>query len=379
MMNRHISSASSLLRRIWSRITSMPDQFEIDGLKRIQTNSPSIRSSTTTRFPIKPARFNNGSQAVIIHSSQPPAEANELFFAALKDLLIDRKRERRNKLTRSLLTFTMVLGPLIGYGVFIAIHTGFFTISKPPTVAIVRIEGEMSDGANASGDKVVPVIRKVCDDESVKAIVLAIDSPGGAPLEAERIYSAVETCRAKTKKPIVAVIHNLGASAAYMVALHADTIYAGKYSLVGSIGAIMSGWDAHDAVGRVGLAQRAFASGELKSMMNPWQKMSPAAEAKAQSLVNEMGAAFKLELESQRGSRLQGHVDYTAGGVWNGIEAKKIGLVDEVATIDNVVAEKWPDLVVKDYGPGTTGFPFVATTASFLRNVLTELSVPQVR
>ena len=141
----------------------------------------------------------------------------------------------------------------------------------------------------------------------------------------------------------------------------------------------MSGWDAHDAVSRVGLSQRAFASGELKSMMNPWQKMSPAATAKAQSLVDEMGAAFKLELENQRGTRLKAGVDYTAGGVWNGIEAKKIGLVDEVATIDDVVARRWPDLAVKDHGPGASGFPFVATAASFLRNVLTEMSAPKLQ
>jgi protease-4 len=74
----------------------------------------------------------------------------------------------------------------------------------------------------------------------------------------------------KHNKPIYAAIQNVGASAAYMIAMNTDRIYAGRYSLVGSIGAVMSSWDVHKALNKFDIHQDVYASGQLKSMLNPF-------------------------------------------------------------------------------------------------------------
>lgn len=297
-------------------------------------------------------------------------DPSRVFQASLIDLLLDRRAERRTRLLRAALYVFMFTAPAFMYAAFYAWSAGMRFGPSTEVVGLVRLDGEMVDGSLASASQVIPALRKAFESSRVKAVVLSIDSPGGAPLEAERIYTAIETLRKQHPKPVVAVINNLGASAAYMVALHADRIYAGKYSLVGSIGAVLSGWDAHQALGRLGIAQRVYASGELKAMMNPYVAMTPEGERKARELVSEIGLAFKADLELQRKGKLAPGVDFASGGVWGGVEAHRLGLVDEVSTIDLLVATAWPGLAVHDFGPRPSALPFAASASSWLRQVV---------
>jgi len=154
----------------------------------------------------------------------------------VKDVLRERRSERRWRLIKrgmmvaaGVVFFTLYL---FGY----AKQQGWKMIPNNEITAVIHIDGEISAGATASAEKVVPLLRKAFETKNVKAVVLSIDSPGGAPVEAERIYQSIKAFRKKHPKPIVAVINNVGASAAYMVALHTDKIYAANYSLVGSVG-----------------------------------------------------------------------------------------------------------------------------------------------
>ena len=105
------------------------------------------------------------------------------------------------------------------------------------SVALITISGGIGDMGKASATSVIPLIEQACRAERVTEVVLLIDSPGGSPTDADRIVSALKICKA-AKRPVVSVIGSMGASAAYMVAMHSDRIYASRYSLVGSIGAI---------------------------------------------------------------------------------------------------------------------------------------------
>jgi len=154
---------------------------------------------------------------------------------------------------------------------------------------------------------------------------LAIDSPGGAPMEAERIGNAVATFKKKNPKPVVAVISNVGASATYMIALRADKIIAGKYSLVGSIGAIIAPWQLSRPLDRIEISQEIFASGHLKAFLNPFTPLSKDAQIKAQYLVDHVGHTFLLKLEHGRARVLQLGVNYGSGEIWSGVEARELG------------------------------------------------------
>jgi protease IV len=117
---------------------------------------------------------------------------------------------------------------------------------------------------------------------------------------------------------VVAVINNMGASAAYMIAIHADKIYAGKHSLVGSIGAIITAWDLHKAIERVDVAQHLYASGQLKALFNPFAPVSQEDDAKAKLLVSQVGATFLDEVKRTRSATLKATVDYGSGEIWGG-------------------------------------------------------------
>lgn len=268
------------------------------------------------------------------------------------EMAAERRHERRWRMITRALIFGLPV--LLGLAYTIAL-IGFFggggnNGPKEDNVGVVRIDGEIGAEQLASAKNVIAALKRAFESGRTKAVVLAIDSPGGAPVEAERINDALADLKKKHAKPVVAVISNMGASAAYMVAMHADKIYAGKYSLVGSIGAIVSGWDLHRALQKFDVSQRVYASGPLKSMFNPFEPMSPAADAKAAGLVSQMGKAFATELAAKRGKHLKPGTDYATGEVWGGEEAKALGLIDEIGTLDQVIGGTW-GVNPYDFGP----------------------------
>lgn len=262
----------------------------------------------------------------------------------------ERRSERRWKMAFQCLVFgTPMLMGLI-YFLFFLSSTGFRWGPWGDVVGVVRIEGEISAQKTASAQRVIPALAKAFENPNVKAVVLSIDSPGGAPVEAERIIDEIVRLRKSHKKPVVAVINNLGASAAYMIAAHADRIIAGRYSLVGSIGAIMAPWQLDKAIARFDVAQRVYASGRLKAFLNPFTPVTPEVDAKAHQLVDAMGQTFLTDVRQARGGKLKAGIDYATGEVWSGLEAKKIGLVDGIGTLDELVAANW-GLKPYDLGP----------------------------
>ena len=291
-------------------------------------------------------------------------------------MLEDRRSDRRAKFGRAVLYFLMIAVPLGIYVWFYAHASGYRFGPSDEVVGVVRIEGQIAPGALASADKVIPALKKAFESPRVKAVVLSIDSPGGSPVESERIYRMIHAYKASNPKPVVAVINNIGASAAYLIALHCDKIVAGHYSLIGSIGAVLAGWDVHQALDRLDVSQRVYASGHLKSMLNPFLPMSDEARAKAQQLVDEAGSQFVGELSALRAEKLQAGVNYGSGEVWAGPHALAIGLVDQLGTLDEFVQTTW-GLDAYDYGPRRGSLGLTALASDWVRGALAEkLSEP---
>jgi len=292
--------------------------------------------------------------------------------ALIADLLRERRLERRWKwFTRSLfIAGTLALSLL--YFLLWAPQLGWRMGPLGDVVGVVRIDGEITHGLPASAERIVPALRRAFESPRVKAVVLAIDSPGGSPGEAERIYRAMESLRAQHVKPVVAVISNVGASAAYLIALHADKIYAGRYSLVGSIGAVLAGWDLHRAAERLEISQRLYASGSLKAMLSPFQPTTPEADAKARALIRDLGTAFETEVRRLRGERLRGDVDIASGEVWLGPDAHALGLVDGIGTLEELIRKDWR-LDWHDFGPRRGGLLSVETASDVARTAVEHL------
>lgn len=259
----------------------------------------------------------------------------------------ERKSERRWSIGIKAL---LVLAPIAAGAVFLANASRFSFGPFRDVVGVVRIQGEIAQGTLASADKVIPALEDAFSSVHVKHVVLSIDSPGGAPAEAERITRAITVLKLKHPKPVTAIIGNMGASAAYMTAMHADRIVAGKYSLVGSIGAIIAPWQLDQAIAQFHVSQRVYASGKLKAFLNPFTPVSEESDVKAQQLVSHVGEMFVRELVAQRGPRLKAGIDYGTGEVWSGEEARSLGLVDEIGSLESLVRSA-PDLKPFHFGP----------------------------
>ena len=301
-----------------------------------------------------------------------PKLQTALANAVLSDLIKERRSNRRWTWIKRAGFAAFVLVGLIFYISFEAKTGGVQIIPSDPIVAIVRVEGSIMNTTLASAEKIVPALRKAFERKNTVAVVLAIDSPGGAPVEAERINYVLDELKKKHKKPVYAVIQNVGASAAYMIALHADKIIAGRYSMVGSIGAVMSAWDVHKALERYDVQQKVYASGELKAMLNPFIAPTKEAEEKAQSIVNLMGGRFATEMAQLRASKLQPGVKYDTGEIWDGENAKTLGLIDELGTIESIQA-KYDDAQTYDFGPGAKNSGLFSS--SFSDSVFSKLSM----
>ncbi|QMI49683.1 S49 family peptidase [Burkholderia sp. MBR-1] len=301
------------------------------------------------------------------------ASPEQIQLQVTRLMFRDRQRDRAFRLSRLAIIFLFpsIWAFYAHFALSSRVPTGPL-FSSGPQLAIVSLSGNVGEGL-ARADSVVPALRRAFGNTHVKAIALMIDSPGGSPIEAERINQALGILKKEHPKQVIAVVNSLGASAAYLIAMHADKIVAGRYSLVGSIGAVIDSWDFSGALSKVDVRQRVYASGDLKAMLNPFVPSSQLADEKAQTLVNTLAQQFLHDLKAERGTKLVAGMKYDTGEVWDGASAKRIGLVDEIGTIETVQAELQqvtPDLEARSYGPGN---PSVGTgLTSKIADVLSE-------
>lgn len=319
---------------------------------------------------IEPHDQDSGRDSLVLQLLE---EMREQRRAYREEQLLAAKERRAVHRWNLALKSVLIIGPLAGAAMYFVTATGFSFGPFGDVIGVVEIKGEIKDGALASADKIVPALEAAFKNSRVKEVVLKIDSPGGAPVEAERIVSALVNYKEKYPKPVTAVIGNLGASAAYMAAMHADRIVAGKYSLVGSIGAILAPWQLDKAIAQFKVSQRVYSSGRLKAFLNPFTPLTNESDAKATALVNKVGGAFVQDLQQQRGIHLKSGVDYSTGEVWSGMDAKAIGLVDKIGTMETVLGTD-TRLKVYNFGPrdeglGNWGGKFIASILSTISNV----------
>lgn len=273
----------------------------------------------------------------------------------VRDLIKERRGERRWRWFKRAFYGAMTLGFTGLYLSQQAQQFGIGSLSGDSVVAVIPFEGAVGVGSTAAAEPVNEALRKAFDAKNVKAVVMRIKSPGGSPGEAERINAELDYWKKKTGKPVVAVCDGLCASAAYMVAIHADEVYAGRYTWVGSIGAILKGWDFTGIMQRFDVHERVFASGDMKDIMNPNQPLSAEQAEKVKDLVNKTAEVFYNEVKSRRAGKLGNDPHLFSGAVWLAEDALARGLVDRIGTVDEVIREKWPDSQIRTVKPVAKG------------------------
>ena len=185
------------------------------------------------------------------------------------------------------------------------------------------------DGVIMDADKLNGQIRKFGDDDSIKAIILHINSPGGGAAASQEVYQEVVRIRQEKHKKIIASIESVGASGAYYIASGCDKIYANDASVVGSIGVIMEWTNYGDLMKWAKLKSVVIHAGELKDAGDPTHDVTPQEQAYFQSLVDNMYGQFVHDVAAGRHTTDAKIKPLATGQVWTGQQALGLGLIDK--------------------------------------------------
>ena len=207
-----------------------------------------------------------------------------------------------------------------------------------PHIASVEIYGPIMSGQLADAGRIIPSLHKAFNTSLVKGVVLRINSPGGSPVHAGRLYQAIKKLRAEfPNKPIHAVIEDMGASAAYYIASATDKIYVDPASMVGSIGVISSNFGFTEVMKKVGVERRVYTAGKNKALMDPYSPMQPHIKEYWADMLDEIHQQFITAVKEGRGDRLNAEFpDLFSGLIWTGAKSVEIGLSDELGSIGDV-------------------------------------------
>lgn len=220
----------------------------------------------------------------------------------------------------------------------LALAAGLFYHSwTEKSVTVIYMTGTLCTGDSAGGgytgsEYVGGLLRSAADDPLVGAIVLRVDSPGGTAAAAQEIITDLEY--AKQKKPVLVSMGDMATSAAYQVSAHADRIYANPDTYTGSIGVIWIFYDVSDWLEREGMAVDVIKSGGQKDLTSSYRSLTPEERVYVQDLVDDARDYMIEDVMSQRNVSADEIID---ARVMRGVEAKEIGLVDELGNLYDTI------------------------------------------
>jgi protease-4 len=237
------------------------------------------------------------------------------------EAILERRRLRRRASFWRVAAFALAAVAILAVVSLATDWNGLDAAAAGGQVADIKVDGFIETRPEA-----VDVLERAAKDDRVKAILLHIDSPGGVASGGEALYRAVRA--ASEKKPVVAVIDGLGASAAYMTAIAADHVIARESSITGSIGVIFQYGHFEDLLGKLGVEYGEIKSAPLKGEPSPFKEPNPQALEMIQRLVDDSYDWF-VGLVAERRNLPPAEARRLAdGSVFTGRQALRVKLVD---------------------------------------------------
>jgi protease IV len=221
--------------------------------------------------------------------------------------------------------------------VYVAVHAndrqaGFHAFGDK--IGVVDLDGVILDP-----NEVVDQLRRFADDDSIKAIIIHVNSPGGGVAASEEIYREVKRIRDEKKKRIVSSIQTVGASGAYYVSSGTNKIYADGGSVVGSIGVIAEWVNYGDLMRWAKLKPELLKVGEFKDTGDPTRELTPAERAYMQGLIDNMYGQFVQAVADGRHAKVSDIKAIADGRVWTGEQALSLHLIDQIGDFRTAVAD----------------------------------------
>jgi protease-4 len=214
-------------------------------------------------------------------------------------------------------------------------------LGRGQRIAVIYAVGVITSGESdptgdsLGSDTIVEHLRKVRGDDSIKAVVLRVDSPGGSAIASDVIWREVFLTR--EKKPVIASMSDVAASGGYYISMPAHAIVAQPATLTGSIGVVMVKFAIGGTLGKLGMNMDRVTAGRWADMYAPDRPFTPEERQRVEQSMQATYEAFVEKAASGRNTTPEKIDQVAQGRVWTGLQAKQIGLVDELGGLDRAL------------------------------------------
>jgi protease-4 len=229
---------------------------------------------------------------------------------------------------KKLLLFSFIVIILIAIVSYALTFT--HTLPLGEKVALVRVEGVILDSKN-----VIDELKSYSKDSSIKAVVVRVNSPGGAVAPAQEIYK--ELLRFKQEKKVVVSMGAVAASGGYYISSPADKIVANPGTLTGSIGVIMEIPNVQGLMKKIGVETQVIKSGKHKDIASTFKSMTPEEKKILQDLLDDVHDQFIEAVSESRGMDYEDIKKLADGRIFTGKKAQELGLVDVLGNLQDAV------------------------------------------
>jgi protease IV len=268
--------------------------------------------------------------------------------------------------------------PFAFFKVFGEMFGGGKSKARKDSIGIVYVEGAIVTGyaqpspfggsSGAFSGDIERALQMAADDDTIKAVVLRVDSPGGSALASEIIWRATQKVRAK--KPFIVSMGNVAASGGYYVACGSDAIFADATTITGSIGVVGGKIITADMWSKLGVNWVPHKKGANADLMNSLEPFNEQQRDHVENWMLEIYDVFKSHVQADRGSKLSKPLQELAGGrVFTGRQALDNGLVDKIGGLDAAV-----DFAARRASIGDYDVRVVPEPKNFIDKLIGEMS-----
>ena len=219
-----------------------------------------------------------------------------------------------------------------------------------PTVAVIRLYGAIGIGGpfgrSLDDASLAPLVERAFSTRRLKAVALAINSPGGSPSQSALIAARIRRLADEKGVKVHAFCEDVAASGGYWLACAADEIYADANAILGSIGVVSAGFGLHEAIARLGVERRVHTAGARKTLLDPFRPEDPEDVARLLRIQKGVHANFIDHVTRARGGRLNGdEATLFSGDIWLAAEAEQLGLIDGIGHLVPTMKKLYGDKV----------------------------------
>jgi signal peptide peptidase SppA len=211
---------------------------------------------------------------------------------------------------------------------------------------VIGNAGRFNKGMDLAGQQ--DILKKAFSIKKVKHVAISINSPGGSPVQSHLIYSYIRQLADKKKIKVLIFAEDVAASGGYLISCAGDEIYANSSSIIGSIGVISASFGFKELIKKMGIERRIYTAGKNKSTLDPFVDEKEEDIKRLKDIQLELHADFIQVVETSRGKKLKDPEknNIFTGEFWTGASALKLGLIDGIGNIDQILKEKFGEEVV---------------------------------